>query len=215
MSGTIAIVAQDTARFSEFTVSLANLRRPRGWNVVAAYGCEIADSRQRLAEHFLRHTLGEHLFFLDDDHWFEPDLLERLLAHGKDVVGPLCLKKRPPFRPANAIGYHDDPLAHPPGLHEVELLGASGLLVNRRVLAELEPPWFWPPAEDVGFCARVRAEGFTLFQDSSTLLGHLTAAVVLPHYDGERWEAWVELGGGVGVSLSLRDDLGVEGMSGE
>jgi hypothetical protein len=182
--GTIGIAAQETARYSEFATSLANLRRPVGWEVQMVLGTDIADSRCRLVEQLD----GDHLLFLDDDQVFDPDLLERLLAHQLDVVGALVPGKHAPFLPYLGAGGPTAP-TEAPGLLEVEATGTGALLVRRRVFEALEPPYFWPPGEDVVFCRRVRELGFQIFVDTSVWVGHLAPITVWPHWDGLRWNA--------------------------
>jgi GT2 family glycosyltransferase len=190
--GTIGVCAQETSRYSDFAVSLANLRRPAGWEVLGAYGCDVALSRHRLAEAFD----GDYLFVLDDDHVFEPGLLERLLAHGEDIVGAFCLTKYAPFRPV--LSRYDmlegaDLLEGAPGLHEVAATGTAALLVHRRVFDALDAPYFWPPDEDRGFCQRARAAGFRVFVDTAAWLAHLAPAAVWPAWDGREWRAQVRM----------------------
>jgi hypothetical protein len=97
-----------------------------------------------------------------------------------------------------------EPTSEPPGLHEVRLLGTSGMLVRRRVFEALDPPYFRASlsndagliGEDFDFCERARAAGFRIFADTSIAFGHITAATMVPVFDeaaGE-WTIEVSLG---------------------
>lgn len=82
-TGTVAVCCQETARYTDFWVSVAELELPPGWKLVTLCGVVIAWMRHDAATRFE----GEYLLFLDDYHIVPPDLIGRLLAHEKDVVG--------------------------------------------------------------------------------------------------------------------------------
>lgn len=201
-TGTIGIIAQETGRYSQFAISLAQLRHP-GWKIQHVFGCDPAYARHRLATTFE----GDHLLFLDDDHAFEADLLERLLAHKLDIVAPLYLKRGQGFRPTAFEVDVDKPITlGEPGLVEVSITGTSGMLIHRRVFDKLGPPFFraghvegMPHAlgEDADFCQRARANGFRVWCDTAIPFGHIGAATVLPVYDGSGWKLAMVVGDSV------------------
>lgn len=213
-TGTIGICAQETARYSEFAVCLANLRRPPGWEVKAAYGADVAFGRNRLAHEMT----GEWMFYLDDDHAFAPDLLERLLAHNLDIVGPIVLKKHPPFPAAASLELGRSGL---PGLREVDSMGSAGMLVHRSVFEAMEMEWPGEPyfqpqkegetflSEDLYFCHRALECGFELHVDTSVPMGHAVPAFAYPAYQDGEWQTALVMPGGQFVRVA-RDDV-VEG----
>ena len=95
---------------------------------------------------------GDWLWIMGDDHLFDPDILNRLLARELDVVVPLVAKRMPPFEPVifsrlvDAEGhvykkyrYEQLPTS---GLLEVPVAGTAGMLVRRPVLNAVGDPWF-------------------------------------------------------------------------
>lgn len=102
MSGAIAVIAQENARFSQFAADLTSLDLPEGWETIWRFGWDLADAHNALIEQALR--LGkDYVWFMGDDHAFSPDLLKKLLAHDLDLVVPLCLMRNAPYRPVNWV----------------------------------------------------------------------------------------------------------------
>jgi hypothetical protein len=114
-----------------------------------------------------------HLLFLDSDMMVPPQTLERLMSHGKDIVGATYTKRRGPFDlthreldgSAGQIGQ--------PGLREVSRIATGCLLINMKVFEKLTKPYFpvmWSPqgeciSEDNVFCDRAREQGFGVWLD--------------------------------------------------
>jgi hypothetical protein len=195
-TGTIAITGQETARYSQFATCLAQLRHP-GWKIQAHFGYDTAYARHRAVETFE----GDYLFFLDDDHVFQRDLLERLLRHKVDIVAPLYVKRGQGFRPV-AYSLDGERLKlGEPGLVEVGYTGTSGMLIHRRVFDVMDPPFFRAGqvaphmvAEDVDFCQRAREHGFQVWCDTQVQFGHLACATLSPAFVDGRWVCAVAVG---------------------
>jgi hypothetical protein len=177
-TGTVAVVAGETARYSDFAASLAQLELPPGWGVRFYLGSDLVANRNRA----VRELATEYALFMDDDHVMPPDLVPRLLAHGKDVVGVLHVDRNWPCVEPTPDG--------PPGLYEVDVVGAPGMLVHRRVFERVDPPFrYWETGanEDFDFCYRAREAGFSVWQDSTLTLGHITPAFLSAEYADGAW----------------------------
>lgn len=207
MTGTIGVAAQDAARFTEFSLSMGRLHVPEGWEIYGALNYDLAHARNFLAGNFA----GDRLWFMDDDHSFAPDTLERLLAHDADIVGPLCLGRRSPFPACPRIDGKPLPLREKPGLVEVDETGGAGLLVHRRVFDALEHPWFQHGttpdgghiSDDQYFTRKAKAAGFKIFVDTSVAMPHWTVVQVAPHYD-DGWSKTLTVGG---LTVTLPENL--------
>lgn len=91
----------------------------------------------------------DYTFYVDDDWLFPPDVVMRMLSHGKDIASPLVTMRRHPFRPCiynsldeyGRLGFHV--LTNESGLFEC-LAGASMAgLVKTDVYRRIEAfPWF-------------------------------------------------------------------------
>lgn len=198
--GTVAIAADETARYTAFAMSLQNLEAPAGSVTLWQLGSDVAAGRNRACESLQ----GDWLFFVDDDHAFAPDILMRLLNHDKPIVAPNVLRRHQPFKSVACVDDKVLELEGEPRLVEVQHTGSSGMLIRREVIEAVEPPWFELGngiSEDVNFCRKARAAGFDIHVDLGTLLGHISTVVIWPAYDG-KWS--------VGLSLMDGSEIGLE-----
>lgn len=200
-SGLIGLAAGEFGRITEFSLSLSRLlSATRGeWDLVGALNYDLAHARNGLASMLLE-SEKTYLWLIDDDHGtFAPDLLNRLVDHDKDVVGPLCCDRRDPFG-VNALEAEGVRLRlmRPPGLELVYGTGGAGLLIHRRVFEQLEGPWFVHRSEadgthlndDQAFMKRLREADIDIWVDTSLCLPHYTLAEIKPVYE-ERSGVWV------------------------
>lgn len=239
MTVLIGIIGNDAARFHEFTASTLRLRRPPDSHLEFLIGGDWCGARNALAQQCLDGDFT-HLWFMDDDHSFSPDLLLQLLAWDKPLVVPMCLQRVFPFAP---VSYVKSPVElahlgdfipidlsnHPGGgLVELEAGGAAGMLIHRDVLeatklqwvtpehsttvmpVQAEVPWFeyTDQSEDIVFCEKAKAAGFTLWGDLGARLGHITTAVVIPSYTEEHgWTTGLRVGKDYDIRVKQTYDL--------
>jgi glycosyltransferase involved in cell wall biosynthesis len=146
------------------------------FNVHIVNGTLIADQRAKLARMAL--TSGaDYALYLDSDMRFPPYLLEKLVAHGKDIVACNYATRRLPvktvafsdFATLKCIYSHDRT-----GLEEVDAIGMGAMLVKTEVFRKLPQPWFnvsYLPSggmyvgEDIYFCKLAQAHGFKVWVD--------------------------------------------------
>ena len=194
--GTIGICANDTARFTAFSVSLAGIQSPPGSQIAWAVGSDIAEGRELLVR---ERMVGDWIWFIDDDHAFTSDVLMNLLAWNEDVVGAIYLNRQQPFRPTTLVdeGKVIDLASVPSeGLAEVYATGTAGLLVRRSVFTKVKQAWPEKPifekrmgqSDDYLFCKKLRALGIPILVDLGERLGHITTTVIWPDVldDGRR-----------------------------
>lgn len=218
MSGLIGVIAQESARFSMFAASLAEMEMPDGWETKFRFGWDLADGQNAL----VRETLDrgkDWVWLMGDDHVWSPGLLGSLLAHDLDLVVPICLMRNPPYRPVNWLAT-DDPekmrrldLDDYPegGLVEIEASGAAGLLIRASVFERIPEPWFETGTgitgrvgEDVNFCRKARAAGLRIFCDLDHVLGHCSTTVVWPVREPDGWTYGFSMMGGYKLTLPPR-----------
>jgi hypothetical protein len=206
----IAIVANDAARFSEFWSCVLRLQVPVGSTKDLVIGGDWLGSRNTLVQRCLDEDF-DYLWFMDDDHSFGPDMLEKLLdsavAYELPIVMPLCTTRRAPFHlvtygrnpdPTNTDPYLPISLEGAPGegIVELEAGGTAGMLIRRDVLEAIPPPWFknTSRSEDIVFCEEAKAAGFKTYADLSCRLGHILTAVVTPGLTDDGWVTGVTMG---------------------
>lgn len=135
-----------------------------------------------------REAGADYLLFLDTDITGPSNTLQRLLAHDKDIVGAIYLRRVHPFEPMGVAlqgpGNYD-------GLIKMEVLATGCMLIKMSVFDSFKRPIFRLPAneelgitegEDMTFCREARAKGFDIWCDTelSKEIGHIGEIVVYP-----------------------------------
>lgn len=215
MSGAIGVIANDTGRYSMFMVCLTGLRKPVNTQPIWALTSDRILGRNKCVEQALD-TGAEWLLFLDDDHVFGPGLLERLLAHDKQIVGSLYLQRMMPFKP---VAYSDkiDDTYYNVNLHnhdgddliEVAAVGTGGMLIRSEVLRAIEAPWFehGRASEDLIFCDKVHELGLgPIYCDLGAHLGHMSPAALWPSFTDDTWEVGFALSDGFRLTVPIEEE---------
>lgn len=132
---------------------------------------------------------ADYLLMLDDDMLVPPDILQRLLAHDKDVTGALYYQRGGSYHPV-IMKRHEreggdfscsflpstDPVIMQPGLHQVDIIGGGCMLFKMHVFDKMLEPYFWWEANagtDISICNRLREAGFEIYVDTTLELGHI------------------------------------------
>lgn len=200
--GTVAVTASETGRYTRFSICMQGLLAPPGSHTKWQLGADIAAARNRACESID----GDWVWFIDDDHAFPSDTLLKLLRRNVDIITPLCLRRVQPFLPIPCVDddYMDLTRYRGDELVEVQHAGSSGMLIRKRVLDAIEPPWFefkHGISEDTVFCQKARAAGFDIHVDMAVRLGHITTAVVMPVWHEERWLTGFDVGDGAQLTI--------------
>lgn len=140
--------------------------------------------RHKAVQLALKHQVT-HILWLDDDMTFQPDVLEKLLAHKKEVVSALYSSKTLPF-----VYYLWDEVNKDwsryyyktPNLQESLYIATGCLLTQMTVFERLKYPWFLLSmdafgnlnfTEDVYFSQVCRQAGIQCYVDVSLVCGHI------------------------------------------
>ncbi len=208
--GLVGVIANDSARYSLFSSCIDQLDLPDGWKKEWVIGGDWCDARNQLCQMVLDEGYS-HLWFMDDDHAFPPQILTKLLAHDVPLVTPVCLTRTYPFNPVQYVeGENGKTLPLPlstlakDGLIEIAAGGCAGMLIRRDVIEKTKDilpgnessRWFEysDKSEDVIFCEKARFAGFKLHTDLSVRLGHITTAVVWPAVKDGEWRTGLNVG---------------------
>lgn len=150
--------------------SLFNLRGQA--TLIMQMGCDVAHNRNKLAQQAIDGSYS-HLLFVDSDMSFNPDTLERMLAHDKDILGLAANRRKLPLesvvKPLNEAEVHG---ALPTTLFEAASVGTGMMLIKTDVFRKLDAPWFEFEyvdgeriGEDVSFCSKARDYGYQIWCD--------------------------------------------------
>jgi len=146
--------------------------------IFSTKGYNCAENRNYIAAQAVKRGCT-HLMHVDDDMVYEPDTIERLLAHDKDIAGGLY-KTKYPEKQDWVIERFESGIQE--GLFECGALGTGLLLVKTDVYRKVPQPWYgyeWhengmvKESVDWVFCHKAREAGFSVWCDSSVRAGHI------------------------------------------
>lgn len=192
---------------SRFMQSYENLIKPEGTLPVVVERLHVDRARNEVTDMLLhpekprlpQHPNGvdrrygdvQKVLFIDDDMLVPPDGLLRLLAHNEPLIGGLYFGRQPPHLPV-AYRFVEDgqwiPVTnYARGLQVVDAIGFGFMLVDVKVLKQMERPWFEfsdKMGEDMYFCEQAKKLGYTVLMDGDVICRHLTTTEVGPeHYE--------------------------------
>jgi hypothetical protein len=143
-------------------------------------GPYVFSNREQVAEDFLK-TDCTHLFFVDSDVLFQPEVLDKLLADDKDIVGAQYNRRVDKEGvPVVATRYQMNPGDQlPPRVFKNYAVATGCLLIKREVFNKIPKPWFFhgteeaPRGEDIYFSDKATANKIDIFIDGSIECGHI------------------------------------------
>ena len=144
--------------------------------IVSTKGYNTAENRNYISTQAVNKGCT-HLLLLDDDMIYEPDSLNILLAHNKDVVGATYSVREGTEK---VIEYLDD--KRPDTLFKCKALGGGLLLIKTSVFKKVPQPWFgykWyengmvKMSNDWFFCEKARENGFDIYCDPKLTAQHI------------------------------------------
>lgn len=232
MSGMVGVIANDNARYSLFSVALTELAGnvPVNTRLKWSLTSDRILGRNRLAHRAVEGGY-EWLMFIDDDHVFPTNIVNRLLAHDVGIVGSLYLQRQKPFAPIAYMAKTEDEvyvpldltLCKPDELVEVVACGTGGMLIRAEVFHKMQEAWpkdgdMYPyfehgrASEDLIFCDKARQLGFPVYVDVGCRMGHMMPTSVWPGYetDTEQWAVTWALADEFSLSVPIQTPNRVE-----
>jgi hypothetical protein len=186
-----------------FWSSLATMRTGNVSRILICGEDDVVEARNALVEAHLKGEAGHSIFF-DADMSFPPDTINRLLSHGKDIIGGAYYQRQFPYYPHlyDNLGTWEYPrskriIALQP-LMEVASQGTGCLLVRREVYEKIGSPWYslryvlidHLVGEDINFALTAKRCGFTSYADTTLDIGHIGAFHVTPAEAAKYRESW-------------------------
>ncbi len=158
------------------------------WHIICpSEGYTVAENRNYTAVQAVRNG-SDYLFFVDDDMVFEPDYVDKMIAHDKDIVGGVYASR---MEDSPLLVYDiNKPLEEPYDLRkdkvdkltQVHAKGTALMLIKTRIFKKIPQPWFEftyhkngmvKEGEDWSFCKKARKYGFEVWADPNIKTGHL------------------------------------------
>ncbi len=139
-------------------------------------GTYISDQRQQLAKMAIA-AKADWILYLDSDMRFPRDIVERLMAHDKDIMCVNYPTRRFPvttvawtnFEELEYVTSHDKS-----GIQKIDAAGFGAVLIKADIFKKLPLPWFniaYSHAgqsyfgEDIWFCKLAQGHGFEVWLD--------------------------------------------------
>lgn len=202
--GVIVLATGELTRYARALMCLMDVAVPAGTVASWHQGVLIAESLNAGIRTAMADPQYQWVWIMGDDHTFDRDVVIQLLARDKDVIAPLCLNRIPPLDPVilqyDALRHvrAPKPLEELPtsGLYRLadnETCGDAGLLIRRRVLEQIGPPWYERQisgalaAEDQGFTAKIKKAGFDIWIDMEHPIGHMGMITYVPVVRDGQW----------------------------
>lgn len=142
-------------------------------------GPYVSFNREEIAARFMNGK-GTHLFFVDSDMMFEPNVLDTLLAHDKDIVGARYYRRQGKENDPAVKTRYDMPGASVPNHIYKNYATATGcMLIKRSVFEKMPRPWFSlglvekPEGEDIYFCRKAKENRIEIWEDPTLEIKHI------------------------------------------
>ncbi len=173
----IGIACSDYVRSQTVGMLVALFKARPDMGLIIKQSPYVHDNREQIVVDFLADPRNfTHLFFVDSDMLFKPDVLDTLLADDKDIVGGQYYKRN---------GKDKDPVINtryetlPPRLFVNYAVATGCVLIKREVFEKVPRPWFslgtaehWL-GEDVFFCKKAKEFGVEVWIDGRLEIGHI------------------------------------------
>lgn len=126
------------------------------------------------------------LVMLDNDHWHPHHVVFSLAQHNLDVVGALAFRRGPPYDPCFYIMRNNQlfsPTEWSGQLFECDIVGHGAVAIKRRVLTQLEYPFYkyeypafadFEQSEEIFFGLECMKRGIKHHCDTGLVIPHLT-----------------------------------------
>lgn len=214
-SGAVAVAFASEAGHTSLLPNLNDLKTPPDTVKIFEFRNQRYEALNVLVERALAGP-AYWIWFINENHSFEPEIIETLLQRNEAMVAPISVDSIEPYYPRAWTDVADDGGTKPFLLNQVvgpatmvEVRGANvtGMLVRRAVFEAMGRPWFRRTetmAEDVYFCERAKELGFQTYVDTSSRLSTRSSAQINPVHRGDRWELSVEVGDNMKFALPLK-----------
>lgn len=177
------------AKFAMCLYGLGRGARNHRQAIIQGQSSIVAHARNVCVEAAMNNAKADYIMFLDSDMLFPMNTIDRLLAHGKDIVGATYVRRGYPF---DNLGHalHDRERNADTGLIEMTHIPTGILLVKMDVFRKLKPPYFRfetdeaegkVRGEDFVFSEMTRKLGFRLWCDIdlSKEIGHIYTYIMM------------------------------------
>lgn len=155
-------------------------------DLIIRQSCYVHKNRNDIAEEAIKKGYT-HIFFVDTDMCFAPEVLERLISRDVDIIGANYHRRN--ANKETVIKFMEDgklvgkPI--PEDLFECATIGTGCALIKTDVFKKIGYPYFEfkddiikeEVGEDVFFCLKAIRNGYKVWGDNSVDIGHIGEAI--------------------------------------
>jgi len=191
----IATPALDTVDTCFYVSMVRMMQKHPEYDVLPEINSTIYHAKDSLAFYAMQNKY-DYIVFIDTDEVFEPDMVEELIRHDKDIVAGVCCKRAYPYEPMlfdldmgdekNPWRLHENV---PKTLFEVDAIGGGALLTIKttalRQIYSCTGDLFYPInhwGEDISFFYRAWQCGIKAYCDGRVQIGHRGVQTIMPYY---------------------------------
>lgn len=168
----IGVAASDYIRTQTVSTLILLFKNEPDTKFIIKQGALVHLNREEIALEALQMDCT-HLFFVDSDMVFNPDVLYKLMHHDKDIIGALCNKR------GGGLAVNTRFTKQPDKIYRNSAVGMACTLIKMDVFRKVPRPWFFfgdeqhPCGEDIFFCNRARKVGFEVWIDPTLSVKHI------------------------------------------
>lgn len=178
----IGLSVGDSIKSKTLATIFSIVKKYPNTDLIIKQSCYVHKNRNDIVEEALKGNYT-HLFFIDSDMCFAPQVLERLLDRNKDIVGANYYKRNP--NKETVIKFMEDGKlvgkTTPQDLFECATIGTGCVLIKMEVFRTMEKPYFdfkddiikEEVGEDVFFCLKAKRYDYKVWCDPTVDIGHI------------------------------------------
>lgn len=159
------------------------INSPYDISLIVQLGTFVNENRVKIAVEAMGNNC-DYLLFVDSDMVFDGDVLDRLIARDKDIIGVnyncrfLPLETTVRFKEGDKFVFPEVPK----DLFKCDAVGTGLMLVKIPVFFRVPQPWFkleftdygsLKVGEDIWFCEQAQRVGYEVWCDGTIKVGHL------------------------------------------
>lgn len=177
----IGISASEHLKSKTLATIFSIVKRHPEIDLILKQGCLVHKNRNDIVTEAIKGNYT-HIFFIDTDMCFAPEVLDRLLSRNKDIIGANYNKRN--LNKETVIKFIEDgklvgkPI--PEELFECASIGTGCALIKTDVFKTISYPYFdfndeelGEVGEDVYFCLKAKRKGYNIWCDPTMDIGHI------------------------------------------
>lgn len=176
----IGIAVSDNIKSKTVATLLSLVKKYPDIDVIIKQSCLVHKNRNDIVEEALKKDYT-HIFFIDADMCFAPEVLERLISRDKDIIAGDYNKRNLNKESVVKLLKNDIIKGKYTELFECESAGTGCMLIKTEVFKNIPKPYFAfsdeiqkeEVGEDTFFCLKAKRYNYKIYCDPTMEIGHI------------------------------------------